>query len=697
MGLFCSARRFKHLVADPGQYGNAVFASDAVLCESADNLPESSALLAKAELLARHYLCPYKPDRKPFAILQDWLEQDALTDFLQDLHDREGWDQDISESCKRLEFLVDGGISSLPPQAARAITRRFRSLFAADGFIPVAVLGTDGQEDEAYLLPFTFSQNANLEDKPPRVLDADSREIPQWTSSLRKVPSFWNRDVIVDINTSMERFPSLEGDSFLLPVFLAWKRKNEPERFPAISPLRFFATGDFSNYRLKAVDGVVAKRNKIRESIQNGLLLFPMAANAEKLPPMVARPIPENADESAILELVREYAEEAFEANTKYAANCLGKWSAKVSTNNHANWKSVETRILNITSNLDPTVNPAHWIQWMMVRAIVYSNAGWTDKALELTQDLLSFTQKHPEYTAYQLRIRIEQIVLYQDKDELDELVKFIPQLEKDLEAYCQDNGRDKSAFDLRMRFHGTMGQVESCIALHSGNAEKISKAKQHFDCAFQCASRLDVNNALAWYELVKVSNFILLWHAYFQPEEMSEPYSNAAKRAKKCLEDFQDEDGKTNNDYFRLREGLLGLYRMVLQGKKPALPSFLRPTSAFLESSGWIGATGGKYLGAIEAAQGNPEKAAKRFASAAKILTNGNNEILQMIHMTICAEAFRSLSPFSEYWDMAEEYRLKALAFFDGGRIVNDIRRPWKDWLEHPTANSFPGLRYWY
>ncbi len=146
-----------------------------------------------------------------------------------------------------------------------------------------------------------------------------------------------------------------------------------------------------------------------------------------------------------------------------------------------------------------------------------------------------------------------------------------------------------------------------------------------------------------------------------------------------------------------------MGWYRELLKGKNVnALWGHV--DDAVLDDNkaeDWARALCCKYLGALEAASGNGERAYRLFKKAGKIINEKEKKfsagILGTIHMTILAETFRSLrnTPYAKF---AENARGRARAFFDAPENADWHKEAWKNWLEVKGQDvEFPGLRYWY
>ena len=92
---------------------------------------------------------------------------------------------------------------------------------------------------------------------------------------------------------------------------------------------------------------------------------------------------------------------------------------------------------------------------------------------------------------------------------------------------------------------------------------------------------------------------------------------------------------------------------------------------------------------------------ACKWFCQAAKELAGAKYFVFQVIHMTILAEAYRSLRRMQDCAGLAEDMREKALAVFDSAddaELWIKKKDNWRRWLmAKGEDDQFPGLQYWY
>ena len=75
------------------------------------------------------------------------------------------------------------------------------------------------------------------------------------------------------------------------------------------------------------------------------------------------------------------------------------------------------------------------------------------------------------------------------------------------------------------------------------------------------------------------------------------------------------------------------------------------------------------------------------------------DGHVLKIIHMTVLAEAYRSLRSLGgEYAEAAETMRMRALAMFNDPESGMWKKEAWRHWLEtQGPDDGFPGLSFWY
>ena len=330
------------------------------------------------------------------------------------------------------------------------------------------------------------------------------------------------------------------------------------------------------------------------------------------------------------------------------------------------------------------------------------------------------FAAGRKEYEADVLRIKIEQLVMLQDVEDFSGIERLAPGVEETLGSYAARVGETPSVRDLCMRFHGTMGQALAAMSVSGefSDAERLAaEAKRHCDSAYEEAlaihrgvlsrsgSAADRLESTA--HVVQDANYRVMWAAFHDIGTL-EIRSEEAKAKAERLCSFDQGSSKEGSERCRTNAGyrerfrLMGWYRELLKGNHVDAQCG-RVDYALLDDGKaefWARALCCKYLGAMDAATGNCERAHCLFEKAGKIVAEKKksfcNGILGTIHMTILAEAFRSLrnTPYAEF---AEDARKRAVGLLDAPENAGWRKEAWREYLEDPDGRPYPALTYWY
>lgn len=635
---------------------------------------------ALGELAARFFLWP-KADSPCMRALATGLGEDRFRAFCD-------WCESALIKTPDTDSLVALLDDAKGGSAAECVCKKIRDLVAADGMIPVF----DGEGD-AYLLPFRFTSEVATASSP-KAFDADDRPISKWTEELRHLPVQVGCNIHVGIALSEDHPFELDGGSLLLPVLAAWWRREKA--IPRYDPLRVFFTGSFRGGRLERVE-VEEKRKKIKDSIKNGILVYPILENGDPS----KNAIRVGGDSEAVLGAVRDIAERFADFDTEYALNRLVAYEANVRQTRTTDWDGVLSQLDHLRAGLDPDLDAAEYLHAVLLTAAANCHAGRTAAAAEWNGKARLLATGDASAEPMLLRARIEQLVIFQDTEDFHAIFDLVPDLEARIDAFCKAEGGGVCATDLKMRFHGSMGQslTYANIAGFRPDASTPDAARRHLETAFNCAKELygmarsSDDRTLRAADVAQDANYLLLWAAFFDRLNLDSCLSRALRLASRSGE------AAAKNERFAHRYYALGLYRAVLAGDSLPMLDLVKDSKALERQwqEDWIAGTMAKYLGAVAAANGDQDEAARLFDVAAKAIDEGAHEIIGVIRMTIFAEAFRSLRRFPELAARAGECRAEALRFFDSGDPAADTKTAWKDWLENPGAAPFPGLSYWY
>ena len=697
-----NARSFKReCTAHPE---NVVFYGNDVLCKVAEDvysLPEARRC-ALAGLLVRYVLSPSRlGGGSAKKLLDAWLGSGAVENFhsLCILLERREMGMDPNCLFRHFDQSMSHSIAEGDMKAIEDVARRTVS---ADGFIPVF------SSNDAYLLPFHFVERRGPD---AMVTDSFGTELPEWSGYLRELQDIKD-NVAVDVR--VEDSSQLTGDSLMLPLQVAAWRREGAMHFPQYSILRLYATGSLHGGRLGFVD-TKEKKSKVGE-IDNALFVRPVNCSQDELDRRGQ--LHAGTSLERCRGAIAEWAETMTVCDPAYAIKRLDGFDRRVRTAKGQDWKTVCRALENLTGGFDTELEPESYLLGLMIRSAAACHSGDTAEAARLNHEAEAFAAGRPEYEASVLRIRIEQLVILQDIEDFDGAERLYHGVEVQLDAYAQKTGETPVVRDLRMRFHGTMGQVFSAIAV-SGRAEYVEKARMHSERAYEIAlglcrdakaakSSLD-EQLEALSHVVQDANYRVMWSAFNDFASLEERADDARTKAERlCAFDHGDShEGsgrcRTNAGY-RERFRLMGWYRELLKGNSiEGLRGRIDETVFDDDKSEfWARALGKKYLGAFEASWGNCEKAMLCFRRADEILERCSVGVLGMIHMTVLAETFHSLSSLlfsdqAEVSGQAEVARSQALALISSPRNVGWHAEAWKEYLEHPDDKPYPALTYWY
>ena len=682
---------------------NAVLFADQVLTSVSrdENASSESRRIARAELAVRYFLNPRKfADEKIVktlemdvaAELSNWFGASVFADFMAECAKCELVGNPVQQAECALGKLNESG-GGLSQKDVLALRSAFLPWLTAEGVIPV--FNAEG----AYLLPFVFGE-AQVE--VPRVLDWTGKELSAWTQAVQSMNVGITRDIKVAIELCDGEQDT--GSSLMIPVLMGWWRNHvaSEERLPRYSPIRFIATGAFVGNAVGEVR-TEEKAAKIGDDVQGGFLVRP--GNG-----LDSGTIPVGAGLARTIACIREMAELQYDAEPSNAAKRLVALDRSVRAGRHEGWELLIDRLDRLWKVQDEDLDEEGYLWGLMLRSAARCHAGMTEEALALNREAMAFARRDARFMPQLLRLRIEELVLLEDNEDFARTFALAADLEKDIDVFSQKENDSDRAVDLKMRYHGTMGQAVAYAHLAGLDGCSPERAKVYFETAYQSALELsrrskartgcaDETN-IALYNCGQDANYLLLWNALFNPGGVP----NAAVKAKRWADrnrENGDLEDAVKNDRYRHRFEALGLYRAVLSGQPvPALEG-LADVAREVENDKcdpWIRATIGKYLGAVAAAQGDVATARRRFEEAAKPLSEYSYFVFKIIQMTILAEAYRSLRRIPEQVVFAQKMRQQALALFADHGSADWRKDAWRAWLEAEGDDAtFPGLKYWY
>ena len=671
-----------------GRPENALFFPDEVLLQvvgAERRYTSETRRCARAELLRRYVLSPKRYEKTPVAgLLSKWLGSDTLLAFYEYClcYAGGGTDADCDSVFSALNAVVG-------EDDIKAIRNTFMPFLTADGIIPVV------SGDDSWLLPFRFIPRFGV----PRVEDAAEAELKDWSEHLARL-----KDITDDVHVGFVSGEKLkvDGDSLMLPLQMAWWRETGND-MPRYRPLRFIATGSLRGGVLEDVSAD-EKSAHVRLCVEDGFLIRPGGGGKKG-------EIAVKSDLAQVKALVRKWAEEKTECDANYAVRRIGEFDRLVRQTNSTDWSSVNRRLDHISARLHQCVDPDAWLDFLMLRSAARCHAGRTAEAFDLNREAREFAKSNPQFEARLLRLEIENLVILQDFEDFERLKVESEDIGRRIDKYAQSHPDDELGIDFKMRFFGTMGQVYAYSGLGNGDAELKKKAKDSFEKAKSCAESLRAmcERGSEGYcrrlgDVAQDANYLYLWSALYD-DPSAETFGAAARQFADALNDnAYGENGKNSsrrNKYFRQRIAALGAYRQLLDGKGASSIPDVHETvdHAYF----WVAGTTAKYLGALYAAKGDVDAARKLFQRADDSMSDGRKDedghVLKIIHMTVLAEAYRSLRSLGgECAEAAETMRIRALAMFNDPESGMWKKEAWRHWLEtQGPDDGFPGLSFWY
>lgn len=550
-----------------------------------------------------------------------------------------------------------------------------------DGFIPVY------SDSGAFFIPFHLVET---EDDRAVIIDRAGHPVENWTKPFARVFDLAKKNierpqryqcVIFCDQSGLPR--ELIGNSLILPLYLAWLRRAKEIQY---NPLRVLVTGTIDEFGLISAVETEEKASGFQDKFDYAYFFFP---ESKKYIPsernVVALP---KMDLDRLKKKFQDYVEAKglFIPSYKEAMKRL-KVLAEDRDVNYSEWEILLARLVPIMNAIHPDGNPPKHLLCLMLESSILCHMGKTAEALEKNRKAQAFARKH-DLKMQLLRLQIDELVDFEDMEDFTALAQSVETLEIEIDK-CDDP-------DLKMRYHGTMGQAHSFGALSGEDGFFREKAKEHFQkaiqYAFQKAEKDDEPNAEN--DIAQDFNYLFMWYALFEPESKAalQAFDDANKQI-----DSLNGDGQVDNERYLKQYRAMSLYRALLGQTEDVVCPDAVCTGVMQEidvddyrlpvkENDWQAALTGKYVGAIKAARGDAE-AKEIFDACIRILEKKEDPVLQYIQMTILSEAFRSLGD--------ARYREQALSLAD--YLLDSYPKsipPWEKYLQ--GQGEFPGLRYW-
>lgn len=658
---------------------NLIFYSTKQLSSALDNLPIVQAEVA-AELCIRCFLSGQS------SILDLLVKKDVIT-----LEEQNAFQVQLPLSNGMRVF---GDMEFRFTKSALlkgCFLHRFEILSMADGLIPVFKDGSrgGGQEDDptVLLLPFQVT-SASEENKPAGCFYLNgSGEVSEWSRYLKEMDL---NDCRIILLFHQDYSPELKGRSMMLPVLLAWTRHHGIDGItvPKYNPFSIVATGAFDRGNtLRAVE-TKPKANGLDNLLFQPTFIYP--DDDTKLPTETrfqTLPLLVHSSREKILSEIRVYLEKNVRWDNDYTIHRCQEILDETRYKCKSNWDDLIARIRN--SKPDKIGYPREYILRLVILGEACSHAGRTDKAIEYNNRARTFLENKKEFIEFYLLLRISRLIPLLDIEDFDTIKSLIPDLRKDIEQVKES----KWGKDLMMRFLGTMGRIHAfgaCAGLESFSPEESIRL-------FMEAASYAKDHEKSKQELAQDLNNIHLFYALFAPgtEDETEAWDEAYTHCRSL-----DKDTCGKNLHFLISSKLFAWYRILL-GKK-VIPSEWTSGAAFRQipefkpflyepkKNDWVYAMAAKYAAALESASGQEQEAKNLFQYAWDAIPSVNSDIIQSLKLSLCAEAYRSLS--DPIW-------LQTAKELAGSIKYSYVSLPhWEKWLDNPKPDqTFPGLMYWY
>lgn len=550
-----------------------------------------------------------------------------------------------------------------------------------DGFIPVY------SDSDAFFIPF---QLVETDDDTAVIIDRAGHPVENWTKPFARI--FQLAEKTIDkpqkyrcvISCDQSGLPhELVGNSLMLPLYLAWLRKAEEIQY---NPLRVLVTGTIDDFGLISAVETEEKTFGFQAKFDYAFFFFPESKkNTPSEQNVVALP---KMDLDRLKKKFQAYVEAKglYVPNYKEAMKRL-KVLAEDRDVNYSEWEFLLDRLVPIRKAIHPDRNPPKHLLCLMLESSILCHMGKTVEALEKNRKAQAFARKH-NLKMQLLRLQIDELVDFEDMEDFIALAQSVESLEIEIDK-CDDP-------DLKMRYHGTMGQAHSFGVLSGEDGFSKEKAKEHFKKAIQYASQKAENDdePNAENDVAQDFNYMFMWYALFEPESKAalQAFDDASRQINGL-----NGDGQTDNERYLKQYRAMSLYRALLTQTEEAVcpdavcagvvPEIDEGDYRLpVKENDWQAALTEKYVGAIKAARGDDD-AKETFDICIRILDKNEYPVLQYIQMTILSEAFRSTGD--------DSCRERALKLAEGLRTAYPKSvPPWEKYLH--GQGKFPGLSYW-
>ena len=542
------------------------------------------------------------------------------------------------------------------------VRERLASLFSSvDGYVPVYSL----EDRSAAFVPFHLELAAR---EGIAAIDASGRVIEAWNAAAGQVlgPK-WCMKVHY---RQRQDAPALVGRSFMLPLQVAlWKHEG---KLPAFSPWALLFTGVIEVDRGVLPVQTDEKQRGVEARFQHDVkLVAPSDVDfAEETSGIDA--IPAGLVGENLLKAVRARIEALSQSwmSRSYILHRLPDFDFEIRHETLHGWDCQIACADEMMKVLGRISAPKQYLRLLMLKSAAYCHSGRTSQALLTNRQAREFAEANG--LVYEsLRLAIEELVEFQDSQRFDEILQLANVLD---ERISSAKVTESENLDLRMRFNGTMGQVQMERGLLGLDSEAIRKAKQLLREAVFCANELESLEPGKYSgEVLQDVNYLFLWYVLFDPEspdlqECKEEMLTNCRR-------LESESERIKNSAYESRQLMLMAY---LRWKRTGEVSegWERIPAPARGSESWLAASFWKMKGALLASAGQSAYALAAFDSGnaalpvrdwwkdqEDLLSSGG--VFAQIRLELLVQAFCSLSALGRN-EAAEDYRNQARSLID-------------------------------
>lgn len=568
---------------------------------------------------------------------------------------------------------------ALFPGLEEALRRRLERLFSVHGFIPV--FNSAG----AWFIPF------RLDAEVPGAAWSDGKPVEEWSDPVSRALSGTGMcGIRIQLRNGPELSASVTGKSLMLPVWMAAQRGRSLPRYDV---LRVLATGAFDGaFQLSDV-AVGPKFDAMKSQFRDAILFAPNAPGEIGQGSRGFFPLDEGMDEQALLRRIRDGLEGSagvVSMTRDYALRRLPDMDSRVDRENHNRWCAVATQLECLKNAVDPGRDPGKWLEFSSLLATALCHAGRTDDSRACSREAMSFASAHG-FAAKALRLQVTSAVSAQDLGDVEEYNTLADGLAGALESF---GGPERD--DLLMRFHGTEAQAHAIGSVYGvdgfSSAEAVGHVEKALEYAYAIAGAASADSRdKAESDVAQDLNYRHLMLALFSPGSAAEAEAFAC--AQRQLKELSP-GSALNNRYHQMRQKSLAYFNAWRNGADvpgAAERAFVRLPSG--DAEGWLVAANRRHLGALAAAAGDADEAAKCFAEGDLALPLGKcwAPVLGSIRFALLVQASCSLAACgmreesARYAGLAEE----AYSQFGQSKLFGVIHA--EKWMEALRASSDP------